>query len=1004
MKTIGRIATAVAICAAAFQSAVAQETGGTVTGTVLAAGSFRPLSSARVTIADQEGRVALTDASGRFRITNVTGTSVVVVARHIGYTAAQQTVRVGSDDIRITLTERPVELEQMVVTGTAGGEQRRTIGNSVVSLNAADVVAKAPITSMQDLINGRAPGVVVMPGTGMIGSGSRIRIRGMSTFSLSGDPLIYVDGVRVNNETGTGASVQAFSSGVISRLNDFDPSEIESIEVLKGPAAATLYGTEAARGVINIITKRGAVGGTQYSFTAKQGTNWFMNDAERIGANYWRNPTTDEIEGVNVIERERQRGTPVFRTGQIQDYSASVAGGAGTLRYFASGDLGTSEGAEPNNMRRQLSGRTNLSVTPSEKFDLQSSVGYIQSHTTLSCEAGCGGAMWGAMYSNPANLPENCAPSAPVSCQWVRGFQSSPPEVDRAMQDWQDINRFTGSITANIKPFNWLTSRVAVGTDFTQEKNEELLPYQTDEILRFFWGNFADGWKWQNRRDITYNTYDVNSTARFQVTPALTSATSAGVQYYSKHVSFITAEGDFFTAPGLETISAAAQKVVTLDDYTDNNTLGFYVQEQVGLNDRLFVTGAVRVDNNSAFGKDIKWVTYPKVSLSWVAHEEPFARDLLPDLVSSFKLRLAHGHSGQQPQAFTALRTLSPVAGPAGTGALTPQAVGNVNLKPERGVETEVGFDASFFGDRLGLDFTYYNTATKDAILSRGVAPSTGFGGSNQFVNAGEILNQGIEFLLKAQVINRSRLSWESTLNLSRNSGKVRKLFGGDTTIDLGSVSHRIGYAPWSYFERRVISADYDPVTERAINIICDDGRGGSMPCYTAGGLIQAPKVYLGRTVPAVEGAWMNTIRFLEHFRASSMVDFKAGYKRLDNNLRIRCQIFLTCLEVLNPATTDPARLAQMQSNGTLRDFVITNGRFAKLREIALAYDAPERYASRLGARSLMVSMAGRNLHTWTPYTGLDPESMFLSGSPNFVDQAELPQLASLVFTLQLTY
>jgi outer membrane receptor protein involved in Fe transport len=754
--------------------------------------------------------------------------------------------------------------------------------------------------------------------------------------------------------------------------------------------------------VINIITKRGATGGTQYSFAVKQGTNWFMNDAERVGANYWRNPGTGQIEGVNVIETEKARGTPVFRNGLIQDYSANVSGGAGTLRYFASGDIANNEGAEPNNARRQISGRTNLSITPSEKFDLQSSAGYIQSHTTLSCEAGCGGAMWGAMYSNPANLAANCTPQP--ECGWSRGFQSSPPESDRAMQDWQDINRFTGSLTANVKPATWLTGRLSVGTDFTQEKNEELLPHLTNDTLRYFWGTFADGWKYQNRRDIVFNTYDFNSTARFQVTPIATSATSVGVQYYTKHFSSITAEGDYFPAPGLETIGSAAAKVVTLDDYSDNNTLGFYVQEQVGLRDRLFLTGAVRVDNNSAFGKDIKWVTYPKASLSWILHDEPFARDFIPNLVNSFKLRLAYGHSGQQPQVFTALRTLTPVAGPAGTGALSPLAVGNPGLKPERGIETEAGFDASFLDDRLGLDFTYYHTATKDAILSRGVAPSTGFGGSSQFVNAGEILNQGIELLFKAQVLNRQRFSWESTLNLSRNVGKIRKLSGSDTTIDLGSVSHRIGYAPWSYFERRVISAEYNPVTQRTFNQICDDGRGGSMPCYTPAGLIQAPKVFLGRTVPSIEGAWSNTVRFFDHFRATGMIDFKAGYKRLDNNLRIRCQIFLTCLEVLNPATTDPARLAQMQSNGTLRDFVINNARFAKLRELSLAYDAPQRLASRLSARSLTLSIAGRNLHTWTPYTGLDPESMFLSGSPNFVDQAELPQLASFVFTLQLTY
>ena len=612
--------------------------------------------------------------------------------------------------------------------------------------------------------------------------------------------------------------------------------------------------------------------------------------------------------------------------------------------------------------------------------------------------------MWGSMYSNPANLASNCAPTDPPECKWVRGFQSSPPEADRAMQDWQDVNRFTGSINANFKPLNWLTSRIAVGTDFTQEKNEELLPYLTNDTLRFFWGTYANGYKYQNRRDVTYNTYDFNSTGRVQVNSMTSSATSFGIQYYTKHISSITAEGDFFPAPGLETVGSAAQKVVTTDDYSDSKTLGFYGQEQVGLRERLYLTAAVRVDNNSAFGKDIKWVTYPKASLSWVLHEEPFVRRYLPEAVSNLKLRVAYGQSGQQPAIFTALRTLSPVAGPAGSGALTPQAVGNANLKPERGVETEAGFDASFLQDRLGLDFTYYHTATKDAILSRGVAPSSGFGGSSQFVNAGEILNQGIEMLFKAQVINREHLDWDMGLNLSRNSGKVVKLSGKDTTIDLGSVSHRIGYAPWSYFERRIISAQYDPTTQKAINAMCDDGKGGAIACYTAAGLIQAPKVYLGRTVPAVEGAWSNTVRFLQNFRASSMIDFKAGYKRLDNNLRIRCQIFHTCLEYLNPSTTDPARLVQMQSNGTLRDFVITNARFAKLREIALAYDAPQRIASRLSARTLSVSVAGRNLHTWSPYTGLDPESMFLAGSPNFVDQAELPQLASFVFTVQLTY
>ncbi|MDQ6828727.1 MAG: SusC/RagA family TonB-linked outer membrane protein [Gemmatimonadota bacterium] len=995
--------TALALALAVTPALARAQDAGTIAGTVVVESTQRPLQGAQVTVVGQAGKGAVSDAAGRFRITGVTGTQVTVNARLIGYRANSQPVRVGATDVRFLLSESPLNLDQVVVTGTAGGEQRRAIGNSIAQVDVADVQATAPAPSVQDLINGRAPGVVVMPGTGMVGAGSKIRIRGLSTFSLSGDPLLYVDGVRVNNETGSGLAVQAFGSGVISRLNDFDPDEIENIEILKGSAAATLYGTEAARGVINIITKKGAVGATRYDFTVRGGNNWFMNPEGRIPTNYWINPTTHQIEGVNVIATENARGTPVFRTGMLQSAAANVSGGAGAFRYYASGEVGRDQGAEPNNERRHTSGRTNLSITPSEKFDLQASAGYTQSRTTESCEAGCGGAMWGSLFSNPANLAQNCNTVADSTCGWARGFNDWPPEVYRDFTDWQDINRFTGSITTTYKPFTWWTNRFAIGSDFTQEKNQEYLPFLQSDTAIFFWGSSADGYKYQNRRDIVYNTYDYTSTARFEFRQNYSSATSVGFQYYTKAVSSITAEGDHFPAPGLETVSAAAQKVVTADDYFNNNTLGYYLQELVGWRDRLFLTGAVRVDNNSSFGKDIKWVTYPKASLSWVVSEEPFFRDRAPRWLGSFRLRAAYGQSGQQPGVFTALRTLSPVAGPNGSAALTPRAVGNPSLKPERVGETEVGLETTLFSDRLSVDLGYYHSKTRDAILQRGVAPSSGFGLNAQFVNAGEILNQGIEALFKAQLINRKTYGWDMNLNLATNSGKVLHLNGTDTTIDLGSLSHRVGYAPFSFFSYHVLSATYDPTTKRAINPICDNGIGGSTPCFKSTGAINAPKVYLGRSIPGLEGSWSTTIRMFERLRLYGMIDFKSGYKRLDNNLRIRCQIFLTCLDNLQPDKVDPRVLAQEQSS-VLRDFVINDSKFAKLRELSLAYDAPDRFARRFGARSVSLSVAARNLHTWTSYTGLDPESQFLGGSPNSVDQAELPQLASYVFTIRLGY
>ena len=397
-------------------------------------------------------------------------------------------------------------------------------------------------------------------------------------------------------------------------------------------------------------------------------------------------------------------------------------------------------------------------------------------------------------------------------------------------------------------------------------------------------------------------------------------------------------------------------------------------------------------------------MSYPKASLSWVASEEPSVKEHLPSVIDNLRLRLAYGGSGQQPGYNTALRTFTPVAGPNSQATLTPSSFGNPALKPERVLGTEIGFEAGLFQDRLGIDFTYFNDVSHDAILSRGVAPSTGFGASSQFFNAGEITKNGIELGLKGHLINQKNYGWDMGFNVATNAGKVNRLNGRDTTIDLGSLSHRVGYAPWSWFSYRVISATYDPAARKAVNPICDNGNGGSMPCYTAAGAIQAPKVYLGRAIPPTEGSWTNTIRFLGNFRAYVMIDYATGYKRLDNNLRIRCQIFLTCLEYLQPDKTDPRQLVQMQSNGTLRDFVINDSKYAKLREVSVSYDAPERFASRFGAHALSVTVSGRNLHTWTPYTGLDPESQFVSGTASFVDQAEYPQLASFIFTVHVSY
>jgi TonB-linked SusC/RagA family outer membrane protein len=1009
-------------------AARAQQEGGVIAGRVITQTGSRPIIGAQVAVQDQGGRGAVTDAAGRFRITGLSGTEVVVSVRMLGYQAINQTVRVGSTDVQVAMSERALELNRVVVTGTAGGEQKREVGTAVAQVNVAEVTAKQVVPSVDALLNGRAAGVAILPGTGMVGAGARVRIRGIGSFSLSADPLLYVDGVRVDNQTGTGITIQAFGSGVISRLNDFDPDQIETIEVLKGPAAATLYGTEAARGVINIITKKGSSGGTTYNFKVTSGQNIFQNADGRIATNYCHVTTpagggtpsctpngTGPLLGLNTVRRQDSLGAPIFRKGLLQNYEANVSGGSGIFQYFAAGSMIANQGVDPTNEDNKKNFRTNLTITPNDKINLQTNFGYVYGRTRIACEAGCGGLMWDSEYSTPANLPQFCAPGK-IACTWVQGFNGTPPAADEVLQDWQNLNRLTVSATINYNPFPWFSNRVAIGTDVTQEGNIEYVPYLTNDTLANFWGAFAQGYRYNNQHQATYNTYDYTGTLNFKVRPYLGSKTSGGVQYYTNYNTYLSTEGDFFPAPGLQTISSAGTIQPTTENWTQNNTFGFYGQQEFAYSDRLFLTGAVRVDNNSSFGSQVHWVTYPKISVSYVASEEPSIQQHLPSWLNSLRLRAAYGGSGQQPSLNTALQTLAPVAGPLGKSTLTPSQIGNPNLKPERVLGTELGFETGMFHDRFGIDFTYFHDDSRDAILSRGVAPGTGFGAApgatnSQFFNAGEIVKSGIETLLKAQVMNRRSFAWDMNINLATQNAKILRLNGVDTVIDNGFNAHRVGHSPFDWYAQRVVSAKgtynatTNTVTVLKSDVMCDNGHGGATPCYNSGGLVVAPKVFLGHSTPTFTSSFSNTFTFFNNWRLSAMLDAASDYKRLDNNIRIRCQLFHTCLEYVQPQNTDPRLLAQYFSGGPLRDFTIRDASYIKFRELSLSYDVPSRLSARFGAHGATLAASVRNLGMWTSYTGIDPESQFISNSsPASVDQAELPQLLTWAFTVRLNY
>ena len=971
---------------AALPPATARAQDGVVAGIVLSASTQAPISNAQVSVTGTQ-LGGITDNEGRFRITNLTGDQATLRIRRVGYRAMDQAVRVGDTEIRIQLAEAPLELDDVVITGQPTAATRRSIGNAVSSIQVADQLELTGANEVGKLLTARAPGVVITQGSARVGNGTTVNIRGRNSLSLTQQPLVYVDGVRVVNDVGTGPRNQG--GNAVSRLNDIDPEDIESIEIIKGPAAATIYGTEASNGVIQIITKKGRAGETSLNVNIRQGASWFRDPQGRLPTNFARN-TAGEIIAFNGYAAAEASNTPLFRNGHLQSYGVNLSGGTQALGYYLSANYDDEEGVEENNDYERFSGHVNLSLRPNEKFDITSSVNVTQSDAQLGGESGAG-----TMFATLFGLPQLLAGP-------TRGFQIAPPDVIwDVFENTQAVTRFTGSVQIAHRPLSWLSHRFQVGLDNTNEDNQSLTHFMRPDQAIFFTPTTARGSLLQDVRNISYTSADYSATAIASLTSDLVASTSIGGQYYRRRTdsSSVTALG--FPAPGIRSAAAAATREGS-QTYVVNSTLGFYVQEQLAWKDRLFLTGAVRMDDNSAFGEEFDVATYPKVSASWIVSEESFWNI---GFIDQFRLRAAYGHSGQQPAAFAALQTYeSGIGERAGQSIVTPQFPGNPELKPERGQELEVGFEASLFG-RIGIDFTYFDKKIKDAILQRRLAPSEGFP-QPQFVNVGEVSNHGVELLVTANAISRPSLSWDLSFNLGTSEDLIEDMGGLPPIVFAGLPlqQHREGGPIGGIYSRKVVSADFNPTTGRAINLMCDggpDAGGAAVPCATA------PQLFLGTITPKTTGAVGSTVTLWNRFRLYGLVDFKRGHKLLDADLLARCGIFSVCDVNVNPQNYDPVYLAQIQNSSalTIVEAVVSDASYTTLRELSLSINIPERYARWARATAATLTFTGRNLYTWTDYTGLDPENRSgIAIENNSFSQALLPTPAQFLTTINLTF
>ena len=966
----------------------------TVTGTVRDQATGNPVNAAQVFVEGLDIGT-LSQASGQYLIINVPAGTHTLTVQSIGYRSESVEVTVAADGSTVQnffLASQALQLDELVVTGTAAASRVREIGNSVAVLDA-QVAEIQPIANVSDLLRGRIAGVVVQQGSGDAGGASTIKIRGSSTMREVNDgPLVYIDGVRVSNRMESG-------SRDVSRIDDLDPAMIETIEVIKGPAAATLYGTEAANGVLNIKTKMGAIGDAQWNFTFRQGAQWFRDPAGRTPTNYGVNNVTGQLEAINMFRDYPEEQDLMFNTGHVQYYGIDLSGGTDIFQYFVAGSASSDQGVTEDSWAKKYNGRVNVRAQPNEDLTISANMGVALTRIRLGGDQ----PYEEAIRATPTTL------GTPR-----RGYRRYTPEaMYERNNNFNEANRMTAGLTAAHTPFDWLTQRFTFGLDLTDQIEDQLRPFLTPESAQFWSDNAAAGSRRANRESVVYTTFDYAASATRDLTEDLLGTTSVGLQVFTKTIEDVTADGDRFPALGLSSVNATAERQGS-DGFVENNTVGVYLQQQFGWRDRFFLTGAVRADDNSAFGEDFDLIVYPKVSGSWVVAEGGSG------FVNSFRLRAAYGESGQQPDAFAALRSFSTRPSSTGTATVRPGSPGNSELGPERGVEVEAGFDATFFDGRVSIDFTYYDQSTKDAIVARNVPPSTGFT-SSRFVNIGEINNRGIELGLNARLIESETLDWDFIVNASTNRNRIVDLglpcsgqpeLRDTCFLQLGwTTRHHEGYPLGSLFAPSVAFAEFLPGSDQ-INretLLChsvdEDDNAPFIPCN------EEAWSYQGHPDPNLEISVGSSFTIGERLTVDALVQGKIGQTKYDLQGWWRYGAIQQSELNAYPRDHDIRHVAEAQFGSTGEyDLWVNEASFVRFRELSLTYQMPDEWLGLVRSTRGSLSLSARNLAmlwtNWTEWPHHDPEvvdpSNTFSGNREPQEDSAVPPLTSINITVRL--
>ena len=923
-------------------SDIAAQNTGTVTGLVRDAVTLSPLAGAQVSIGDT-GLGGLVNNVGRFLVLNVPAGQHTMTVQLIGYGESSQTVTVAAGQtatVDFTLREQALSLEGVIVTGTAGQARRREVGNQISAVSSGDIELAA-VTDMGDVLQGRVTGIQINDHAGQIGAGSQIRIRGNNSLEQGDEPLIYVDGIRIEN-TALGGDDEAGSEA--SALDFINPADIERIEVVKGPAATTLYGTEASGGVIQIFTKRGAAGAPAWTLSVDQGLRVMphqgphgkgsdFDDIYMLDPNEEVNPT-----GLNLNDCRHEPGCPSsgtwFQNGHAQTYNLSVRGGGETATYFVSGRWSRAEGVVDPQGADDYSVRANISFQPFDGMDISLNNSYTRRNIT-----------WIPDGNNAGGFLLNV----------LRGDAGYTTDNDDSLVLENDVqqqyNSWITSASIGWTPSSSLSHRVNVGMDYTFFDYQDFKP----------WGFYANpGGSRQNQAETDRNlTLDYNGSFRYDLTGALSSNFSWGGQLYEEFSWDLEGEDEEFAGPGIALVGDG-----TLQDSDEGRqTLrsgGFFLQEVLGFQDRFFLTGGVRWDGFSTFGEGFGLAAYPKISAAYTVSDEAFWP--LP-FIETMKLRGAWGKSGRAPGAFDAQRVYEATSADEGVPAVIIDNLGNDQLGPEVSTELEAGFEASALSGRVGLEFTWYDQSTTDAIIGVAEAPSLGTEQETDF-NLGEVKNWGTETFLTVIPVRTDNLEWEIGVGYTTNDSEIADL---GPLEDVGS-SLTLGFPLRIYYGDILQNPDVvgvlpeyeDGMVGRLFptDIVSLNTRFTLNQALTLDLLGEGQYGHVRSVGPAYQGvrreAWPTCYGIQEVWNANDVGGL--------TDEEIAAASGLTSTQI-GLCTVDHSRQGMWTPKVD----------FFRLRSATLAYRLPEGWVP--GTRSAQVALQAKNLLTFTDYPGLDPEA-----------------------------